>query len=108
MFLAALFGASFQELAWWYELRRDLDARKYRSLMRSKKYWIVSIAMIVAAATGTLVLNYPRLLNYSPGDFMIFGAAFPLVFKHLTSVVGRKETTLGGDEVSLSAYFTKT
>jgi uncharacterized membrane-anchored protein len=53
--LPAAFGAAIQELAYWWQLRHKLSARKYQEQMRSTAYWIVVVAMVIGSGIGTLI-----------------------------------------------------
>lgn len=94
---AAFTGAVIQELAWWYELRHELQHDKYATLMRSPAYWVVVALMIAGSTAGPIILHWDTLHSYSSGDFMVFGAAFPLIFKQLTGGAARqtRKTRLG-------------
>jgi hypothetical protein len=87
-FGAALFGAAFQELIYWYDLRDRLTTRKYQLLLTSPTYWIISMLMMFGSAAGCILWKWPDLSHYTPFDWVIFGAAFPLIFKGVVRGVG--------------------
>jgi hypothetical protein len=78
-FALATFGAGLQELVHWYELRNKLDHEEYARLLRSRAYWVVVLLMIVGSGIGTAVWCDGGA--YSGRDYMVFGAAFPLLMK---------------------------
>jgi hypothetical protein len=88
--LSAFTGALIQELGWWYEIRHDLSAAKYKSLLHSPGYWIIVMLMVAASTIGPLIFHWGKLSSYGTGDFLIFGAAFPLIFKQLAGNAGRQ------------------
>lgn len=91
----AAFGALLQELLFWYGARWTLGKAKYRGLLRSAGYWMLVIAM----AIGSGIACY---LWFSP-DFqasrtnLLFGAAFPALFKKAVGAFISKETRLGAE-----------
>lgn len=101
LFTAAAFGACSQELSWWYELRHKLHLKEYNRLLTSKGYWVLVVAMILASSVGTVLLHSGRLAAYTAADFMIFGAAFPLIFKQLTGNAARRAR--GGSRLGAGA-----
>lgn len=99
-FLPALFGSGFQELLYWYDLRTKLDNNKYSIMLRSKSYWIITIAIVLGSAYGTTMWFTGQ--DVGPKDFMIVSAAFPLLFKHAVSATARRRV-LGFDVIR--SYF---
>jgi hypothetical protein len=104
--VAALLGAAAQELMWWYEIRHEIDAERYRRLIRSGAYWAVVVATMLLSTGGTLFMNWDRLSVVRHSDFLIFGAAFPLIFKQLVGSAGRRmKTSKLGVASELASYF---
>jgi hypothetical protein len=94
--LCALFGACLQELGHWYEVRGRLTSATYVKLMASKAYWGITFAMVICSAIGPVLWKAKELSNYSPFDFVIFGAAFPVLFKKaVAGIVENKPRHLG-------------
>jgi hypothetical protein len=79
--LAAFFGAAFQELLYWYGLRRQLAKKSVREILRSPGYWMITVAMIAASPVITVIMHYddPHLITLR--DALIYGAAAPALFK---------------------------
>jgi hypothetical protein len=88
LFAAAL-GASMQEIAHWYLLKRRLNAARYRAILASPGYWTATIVMVAASAAGTWLWYYPELPTTRTA--LLTGAAFPvLVKKGLALVAGHQ------------------
>jgi hypothetical protein len=98
IFLPAAFGAAMQELIYWWQLRFKLNQKKYIAQIRSPIYWALVFAMIVASALGTVVWFSDH--STVARDCMIFGAAFPLIFKHTVNATTDSRRTLGGNDLS--------
>jgi hypothetical protein len=75
--LPAAFGASMQELGYWWQLRAKLSIQKYRYQMRSPAYWIIVVLMVVGSAVGTMYWFWTE--KTVPRDCMVLGASFPLI-----------------------------
>lgn len=103
--LASFTGAVVQELIWWYDVRHELNDKKYADLIRSKGYWIIVSLTVLVSTIGPLLLHHRELDNYRPLDFMIFGAGFPLFFKQLSGNAIRqvRKTKLGPGDL-LTTY----
>jgi hypothetical protein len=103
--LCALFGACVQELGHWYEVRGRVSSVTYLKLMASKAYWVITSAMIICSAVGPVLWKANELANYTPFDFVIFGAAFPVLFKKaVAGIAENRPRRLGatrGDQPSL-------
>jgi hypothetical protein len=100
--IAACLGASIQEISHWYELRDQLTLPKYKKLLRSPAYWIITIVMILGSTGGALLW----LTGSEKSDlktYMALGAAFPLFVKRAIEVVGRQSATSLGTEINESA-----
>lgn len=103
--VAAFTGAVAQELMWWYDVRHELNEKKYTDLIHSKGYWIIVSLIVLVSTIGPFLLHSRELDNYSALDFMILGAAFPLIFKQISGGAARhvRKTKLGSDDL-LAAY----
>ena len=89
-------GALLQELLHWYGLRHQLREAAYSSLLRSKAYWFITIAVILVTPIAVVVWFSERTEALSPGDFLILGAAFPTLFKTVVARIGESgDTKLG-------------
>lgn len=110
-FLAALFGASLQELLYWFDLKHHLDDPENQKTLRSPGYWIITLLMIGASAVGVLYW-YGGNRTVEPRDYVLAAAAFPLLFKHAVSALGQSRRVLGSRpptpsvvRSSLTSYF---
>ncbi len=103
----ACFGACLQELVHWYDAKTKLSEKKYQKLLHSATYWIICILMIIGSGFGTWVWFYPE--SQSLRTYLLFGAAFPLLFKKLVSLFVSRETKLGfqkdDESSSIRNYF---
>jgi hypothetical protein len=103
----ACFGACLQELMHWHEAKTKLSESKYKKLLHSASYWIICTLMVLGSGFGTWVWYYPE--SQSLRTYLLFGAAFPLLFKKLVSLFVSKETKLGvqkeAGSSSLRDYF---
>ncbi|WP_324750973.1 hypothetical protein SH591_06170 [Sphingomonas sp. LY54] len=80
IFLTGAFGALLQEVVWWYNARHSLDEERYASLIRSRGYWITTVAFVLAAG-GLVVIWYWGDGNVDAKTCLITGAASPLLVK---------------------------
>lgn len=95
-------GALVQELAHWYELRTKFTTKRVQSLFRSKQYWLISGAMVIASPFCCWILFGHNDLSNSLQ--FLSGAGFPLFFKKLVSACAKKDQiTLGAS--SFADYF---
>jgi hypothetical protein len=77
----AVFGAVLQELSYWYQLRGRLDEPAFSNLIKSKAYWIITSCMIIASPIGVAIWIGDEVDSYKLRDALLFGAAFPMVFR---------------------------
>jgi hypothetical protein len=89
----ACFGACLQELVYWYDAKTKLSQKKYQKLLHSVSYWIICVFMILGSGYGTWLWFYPE--SQSLRTYLLFGAAFPVLFKKLVSAFVSRETKLG-------------
>jgi hypothetical protein len=103
-YIAALFGAGFQELLHWYELRNKLDSRKYKRLTRGKNYWLLTGLVILASSFGTAFFFGSKI---GPFELALLSAAFPTVFRKFVTSVKQRNVKLGEEDESSTAdlYF---
>jgi hypothetical protein len=89
------------ELVYWYELRRRLESRRYRKLMRSRPYWLVVGLTIVGSGLATWVwygLEPAGQMSQDARDYFLVGAAFPLLLKAAVRALGSSGSPhLGGE-----------
>jgi hypothetical protein len=93
--LVAAFGAFLQELLFWYEAKTRLHYKKYKSLLQSPGYWIVTVLMIVGSGIGSWLWFLPVLQNAR--TYLLLGAAFPIIFKKVAAAFVPKASRLGSD-----------
>lgn len=89
--LIAAFGAAMLELVYWYELRKRLDNRRYRKLLRSRAYWVVVGLFIVGSGLATWVwygAEQAGQMSQDPRDYFLVGAAIPLLLKSAVRALG--------------------
>lgn len=79
-FIAALFGAGFQELIYWRSLSRTLAHKTFKAMYKRKDYWIITVVTILASAVGVMLWAH-ETTGYRLKDYAIMGAAFPALFK---------------------------
>lgn len=97
VFLVAAFGSSLQELSYWYDARARLALKKYQAMLRSSTYWIITMLMIVGSGAATLIWINLDPSMYELRDYLLFGAAFPLIFKKAvgTAAKAKAQVKLG-------------
>ncbi len=98
--LAALLGASIQEIFYWYEIRTKLELKKYKSILKSKPYWFITVLMILFSTLGVYFFLESNLDRYIARDFMVYAFAFPVLLKKAAKVVSTNDTItkLGNNE----------
>ena len=103
-YIATLFGAVFQELLHWYYLRNKLDSPKYKSLMKRKNYWLITVLVIVASAFGTAYFYGSTLGKL---ELAVISAAFPTLFRKFVTSVKQSDVKLGEQDETSTAdlYF---
>jgi hypothetical protein len=102
--LAAFIGAVLQELVYWYDIRAKLSTTHYRQLIKSHAYWIITGLMIASSTAGTWIWYSGQAS--SPRDYLVTGAAFPLLFKKAISAIGTNRGRLKlGERRNLALYF---
>jgi hypothetical protein len=91
--LIGAFGAFLQELLFWYDARTRLTAAKYRALLKSAGYWVVTPLVIACSGVGSWLWFEPNV--QSARTYLLIGAAFPIVFKKVVAAFVPKATKLG-------------
>ncbi len=90
------FGAILQELLFWYNAKTKLDTEEYRSILGSARYWIIVIAMVIASGIASYVWFSPE--QQAARTYLLFGAAFPVLFKKAVDAFIPTQTHLGVKE----------
>jgi hypothetical protein len=93
--LIAALGSSLQELLHWYELREHLDEARYRKLIRSVSYWVVTGLMVVGSGVAVW-LWFSDTPEVPARQYIVLGAALPLLFKKSVEALTAKKETAGG------------
>jgi hypothetical protein len=91
--LIAAFGAAMLELIYWYELRKRLENRRYRKLLRSWAYWFVIGSFVVGSGVATWIwygMEPAGKMSQDPRDYFLVGAALPLLLKGAVRALGSK------------------
>jgi hypothetical protein len=105
--LIGSFGALLQEILFWHEAKAKLSVRKYRALLKSVGYWVVTALMIAGAGIGSWLWFEPATQN--PKAYLFVGAAFPILFKKVVAALIPKATHLGPqnapERISATDYF---
>jgi hypothetical protein len=101
-------GAIFQELLYWYNARAKLDTEEYRGILCSRSYWLLVSLMAIGAGIAGYIWFYPD--HEAPRTYLLFGAAFPALFKKAVDAFIPKNTRLGvaradGNQAGLGKYF---
>lgn len=100
-------GAIAGEVAHWYHLRSQLPKKKYKMLLQSSIYWMVTIVMIFVGAI-TIGLMFP-VKEKPQAYYLLFGVGFPLILKKAGSIIKASKIDVLGDEDEfnpISEYFT--
>ena len=108
-YLVAAIGALLLEIAYWYELRFQLDAAKYSKTLASGFYWIFTGAMILLSPIAVLVW-FSDDEKVALKTYLITGAAFPHLFKNAVAIGIRSGPKLGERSSvvdNVRAYFLK-
>ena len=87
--LTAAFGSIIQEVIHLYDIRNTLHLQEVSSILKSWKYWAITLAMVVVSGIGTWILYGDSLTIKSV--ILILGAAFPLLFKKLVASAGANQ-----------------
>jgi len=95
-YIAPFVGAALLEVVQWYRLREKLDNERYRRLLRSPGYWVITVLTGVLGAIAALIYFATRS-ELSPAELLVAGAAFPTLFKKLVAAFVDKEVTTLGD-----------
>jgi hypothetical protein len=88
-----MFGAILQELLYWYNARTKLDSEESRTILRSAGYWLVVIAMAIGAGVASYLWFKPN--QQAARTYLLFGAAFPVLFKKAVDAFIPNQTHLG-------------
>lgn len=90
------FGAILSEIIHWYNLRNKLELKKFKNLLKSKSYWVITVISIISSGIGTYIWyhgSFQELRNY-----MILGLCFPLLVKKIVNSFYNEPTHLGKED----------
>ncbi|MEV6715886.1 hypothetical protein AB0M48_28035 [Lentzea sp. NPDC051208] len=101
---APFVGAVLSEVLHWYRVREKLESAKYRKLLHSRPYWIITTLAVLFGGLSVLILFGAR---FNDGELLLAGAAFPtLLRKVIAAFVGSPKTVLGtNDRRVVTDYF---
>lgn len=95
-------GAAALELVHWYNLRTQLPSSNYRKRLRSLGYWVIVVGMIVVSGVSTWAWYRGDGITHLYREYLLTGAAFPLILKKVASALAAKTSVeLGDDDGSL-------
>jgi hypothetical protein len=99
------FGAILQELLFWYNAKTKLGTDEYRNILHSPGYWIISILMAIGSGIASYLWFRPSIEEAR--TYVLFGAAFPVLFKKAVDAFVPAQTTLGGGKPvnPIKSYF---
>jgi uncharacterized BrkB/YihY/UPF0761 family membrane protein len=87
------FGAILQELLFWYNAKTKLETKEYKDILTSKSYWIVVSAMAIGSGIASYFWFLPE--HQTARTYLLFGAAFPALFKKAVDAFISKQDHLG-------------
>ncbi len=106
--LVGALGSALQELLHWYGLREHLSTPRYKQLIKSVGYWVITGLMILGSGVAVWAW-FAGDADLPARQYLIVGAALPLLLKKaVEAVTGTKPTTVarGPDSGSkLADYF---
>ncbi len=106
--LVGALGSALQELLHWYSLREHLKKDRYKQIIKSVPYWIVTGLMIIGS--GVAVWLWFSEDEVPARQYLVLGAALPLIFKKAVDAIvsPSKPDTVASREPgagSLRTYF---
>lgn len=108
--LIGALGSALQELLHWYGLREHLSTPRYKQLIKSVGYWVVTGLMIVGSGVAVWAW-FAGETDLPARQYLIVGAALPLLLKKaVEAVTGTKPGTAvarssSSNGASLADYF---
>lgn len=101
-FGTVLAGSVAQELLHWYDLRGKLSQKRIAALLKSRGYWVITLAVVLITPLCCWLLfsedNIGRQMQF------LSGAAFPVLFRKAVSTFSSKDRTNLGDN-TFQDYF---
>jgi hypothetical protein len=84
--LVGALGSALQELLHWYSLREHLRKDRYKKLITSVPYWVVTGLMILGSGVAVW-LWFSDDGNVPARQYLVLGAALPLIFKKAVDAI---------------------
>lgn len=94
------FGAAAQEFVHWYNLRTQLSSSRYRKTLRSPSYWVMVVGMILVSGVFTWAWYRGDGINHLYREYLLTGAAFPLILKKAAAALAANTPVKLGDDDS--------
>jgi hypothetical protein len=88
--LAVAFGSLAQEILWWYDLKAKLHTKKFKDLIGSPSYYIVTFAFIAVGFGFGIIWFYGRS-EVELRDAFILGLGLPIFLKKLAATTIRAD-----------------
>lgn len=88
---ASLLGSTLQEVIHLNEIKHKLSNEEIAVLLRSMIYWLISFAVVVLSGVGAYIWAIHKYHDFSVVEYMIFGAAFPILFKKAVKMLADNE-----------------
>lgn len=102
MIVIAGFGALSQEFLHWYNLRTQLSSTRYIKTLRSPGYWVMVAGMLLVSGVFTWTWYHGDGVTHLPREYLLTGAAFPLILKKAAAALAAKsKVQLGDDDGSI-------
>ncbi|QSQ20478.1 hypothetical protein JY651_35300 [Pyxidicoccus parkwayensis] len=89
--LIGALGSALQELLHWYGLREHLSTPRYKELIKSVGYWVITGLMILGSGVAVWAW-FGGDGNLPARQYLIVGAALPLIFKKAVEAVTGEKT----------------
>jgi hypothetical protein len=100
--LIASFGSLTQEFLHWYNLRTQLSMKHYKIILHSSLYWTFVVGFILISGIFTWAWYQGDGINHLLREYLLTGAAFPLILKKAISALNAStEVKLGIDKGSI-------
>jgi hypothetical protein len=104
--LIASFGALAQEFLHWYNLRTQLSINRYKKVLSSPSYWLMVIGLTVISGVFTWTWFHGDGKEHLLRDYLLIGAAFPLILKKAVAAFGANKAPKMGEKTTvLKDYF---
>ena len=92
------FGAVAQEFLHWYNLRTQLSSSRYSKTLRSPRYWVMVAGMVLVSGVFTWAWYHGDGATHLYREYLLTGAAFPLILKKAAAALAANTTVQLGDD----------